>query len=385
MSVFECGFLIEMFFVSVMIVQVIAGASVQADEAAVRANVQSLTTDAASDQVASMIAAKIYGEALSTVATGLSDMEDLKMEKVRNYWERRNIRFDETVKSVERKIALNRIPMMEKRARTLAVWERTFSDPEASQFACHSGRSLNMILDQLSSSTTLSYAASPPSGVELSGNDFKLGTDLLDAIRLEVKLAGGPSVITLRDTLPARFDWWPYLLREPEFSGSRESLTFMREQLARQVNVEDKIEFELLKQMESEVEKLVVVFYKKFPPSTWKNEDNKQLKRLYEAEGFLKQSDREVARLANLGDRAKSRLPNYLATTDARNVTTLCHWMLSHGLRFAPAAVGDEPSYSQLFGILSRYCAAGDISPNMQWVEAAMSRPQTLERVRDNQ
>jgi len=363
----------------------IAPAIANADESNVRVGVESRATQAASDQVASMMAARIYGEALGSVAAGLGDVEDLKMDKVRNYWLLRKIHFEETVKGVERRIAKNRIPMMEKRARTLAVWERTFSDPDASRFACHSGRSLNMILEQLSSSSTLAYSPTPPSGVELSGDDFKLSNELLDAIRIEVKLAGGPSVITLRDTLPARFDWWPYLLREPEFSVSRDSLSFMREQLARQVNVEDKIEFDLLKKMEAEVEKLVVTFYTKFPPSSWKGSDGKQLKRLYEAEGFLKQSDREVARLANLGDRAKSQLPNYLATAESRTVTTLCHWMLSHGLTFAPATIGDEASYTQLFGILTRYCAAGDIAPNMEWVESAMDRPQTLEQVRDNE
>lgn len=328
---------------------------------------------------------KIYGEALSTMAQGLDDMSKLKIEYVRDYWERKSVRFEESIRTVEQQTVLNRIPMLEQRRRTLILWERTFTDLETTQYSAHSGRSLNMILDQLNRETTLSYAPSPPSGIGLQGGDtFRLSDELLAAIRIQVKLVGGPTVISLSDTLPARFDWWPYSLREAEFAQLRNDLTSSREQVAAQVATGRGIEHELLKRMESEMEQLVSAFYTKYPAATWKHQDAKQMKRLFAAEAFLKQSDREVARLVEIGDGAAAAFPNFLKSNPERTVTTLCHWMLSHGLRFAPAAIGDEPTYTKLFGILRQYALAADVSPSMEWVEAALERPELLRNVKES-
>lgn len=371
-------------------------APVWAQEAAARLNAAAAATGAVGDQVAMIAAqaaaqldaaktAKIYGEALITTVEGLDDARKLNMENVRDYWERKSIRFEETVKNVERHTVLNQVPLLEQRRRTLMLWERTFDDYETTQFTVHSGRALNMVLDQLNRTTTLAYSATPPSGIDTNASArYRLPDDLLSVIRIQVRLAGGPTVISLSDTLPAKFDWWPYALREPEFAPLLADLSSTRELVAARLISGDRVEHELLKQLEMRMEKLVASFYSKYPTTTWKTLDTKQMKRLFEAEAFLKQNDREVTRLADLGDRASGTVPNYLTSHPDRTVTTLCHWMLSHGLKFAPAAPGDEANYTRLFGLLRQYCTEANISPSMEWVETALKRPELLRTVKES-
>jgi hypothetical protein len=195
-----------------------------------------------------------------------------------------------------------------------------------------SGKALNAILADIRT-----IAANKPE--DLPEVELPLDENALGHVNLTRN--GGGSIGLLKNGAELK---WPMALRGPEFQDLRERISAQVREALRQARSKGAVDQAVTNQLAGDVQQL-----------------GKDLRRLsaaipfdqhVEAKNFVKSLDEAVVALQqpNAGDYMNGKF-----AVKARTIPQMVKQMTASGLRFAPAAPGDEAAYTALFQSLAAY------------------------------
>ncbi|MEM9365775.1 MAG: hypothetical protein AAGD07_07245 [Planctomycetota bacterium] len=286
------------------------------------------------------------------------------------------IQFNEQLKEVARDLVVNRLPMVQRRARQLTLWDRTFSDPELSRNSVTSGRALNMVLDQLRINTTLGYSSRPPvEDPKAFDQKYPLDQKQLSALRLEIPLPDGSTPISLVDKIsrPVELD---YLLAHPDFEAFQASVKRARDQVVAEAASEGMASYHARETLENAVAAFVHRFDEKYPRKSWGRQEQGQLRRLFASEKALNSLVSEATQLVDSGGQVADAAGSFLDLYPHPTLSELVHHCLANNLRFKAADAAGSVAYVKLFEQMRNYCATLNVSPSREWVMNAGISPQ---------
>jgi hypothetical protein len=205
---------------------------------------------------------------------------------------------------------------------------RSRGNPPAAEVL--SGQALNALMDDLRAT------ANGPATVDRPNPRLPLGPR--DARHINVTRGGG-SIALLKDG--GRLTW-PTALAGPAWKEPRDRLTAQADQAVRQATATGRVDPAVLQQMTADVNQLRALLRQ--------NAKGLSFQPFVEARDFLQQFNDA---LVVLGRPDVADYFNGTYDVTAETVLGLVKQMSDRGLRFAPAAPGDEPAYAALWSALA--------------------------------
>ena len=194
-------------------------------------------------------------------------------------------------------------------------------------------------------------ATSSDSLQAVGGDELKLTTDQLHALQLRQAGHGGEQLQFRADSEgDLKLDWWPYVLRAPQFEAPRRQFETDRDNVLSQAKVGMAIPVESLEKLQKSLMELTRQYYRDTDPALWTKQGYERFAQFKAGETFLKRLDREILRLQNSGDASVLRAARgYDPKQHGATLASLLLYMITSGLEFAPATPGDEPAYHAIF------------------------------------
>ncbi len=234
------------------------------------------------------------------------------------------------------------------------TWERLKNHPELTAGEIRSGRALNFLLNRLSTNLITYHTAEKDQTYSSSQEverQMRVTPEMIHALQVRQVLDRGEALVfRLDDGHPIQVDWWPPALRTSELKSVRSKFEGARQDVFEGPEAEFETKIKMLLVAHSELEDEFLLLPAHAARFKAGQSNSQQAMHDYlDGKAFLKSLLSEVRRLQKVG-------PGQTAARDlsfkGSDLTELLTHMVRNGMQFAPPKPGDEPVYTQMFGML---------------------------------
>lgn len=263
------------------------------------------------------------------------------VEFVRAYWERKSIYEAERMK---RYVA----PLQRKEIQDSKTWAVLKDHPELNGTSIIEGKALNFLLDRMSGGVlAYQFSLANPTLDTKQLEQLQLPTATIHALQLRQDLPGGQRLVFRADEgIPLQVEWWPYLLREGEFSARRKAFESARKRAVAEARP-GAISNEALTQLVKAFDDLERGFASRYSSKS-RTRSVEVYQHYLSAQRFLQSLGGEILRLKTTGTVAESENLKF----DGDNLLALLTHMSRNGLEFASSKPGEESAYHNVFRLM---------------------------------